>query len=165
MSDQEYAVRPNKSQLKREIRALNDLGKELSKLPSSQLQQIPLSEVMRREIILASKLERGALQRQLRRVASLMQNEEVDEIRAAFERLKQPDRAQIRMMHKLESFRDRLIAQDDSVLNEIQNEFGQPDFQHLRQLQRNAIAELKAGKPPKNKRLIFKYLTELSRQV
>ncbi|NNC99966.1 MAG: DUF615 domain-containing protein, partial [Gammaproteobacteria bacterium] len=47
MSEKDYAIRPNKTQLKKEIRLLNDLGKELIQLPEAALKLMPLSDTMR----------------------------------------------------------------------------------------------------------------------
>jgi len=76
--DHEYAIRPNKTQIKREIKVLNNLGKQLVGLPANQLASIELSDEMRAAINDAKRFSKGALQRQLRRIASLMQNGEAN---------------------------------------------------------------------------------------
>ncbi len=161
MSDSEYAIRPNKTQLKREIRILNELGKALIDLPDSSLKKVPLSEQMREAIRDGKRFKRGALQRQLRRIASLMQHEDVSAIQLELERLKQPNKQQVAELHKLETWRDRLLANEEVVFNELIEEFESLDRQHLRQLVRNAINERKRNKPPKYARQVFQYLAEL----
>lgn len=159
MSDTEYAVRPNKTQLKREIRALNELGQELLKITPAQLKKVPLSESMSEAIAEAKRLSKGALQRQLRRIASLMQNEDVEAIRQELERQKQPSKQQTAELHMLEQWRDQLIEGNDKLLTELIDRFEQIDIQYVRQLVRNAQQERKRNKPPKSSRLLFQLLS------
>jgi len=161
MSDKEYAVRPNKTQIKREIRMLNDLGKELIALPDAALKKVPLSDVMTQAIYDGRRFQRGALQRQLRRIANLMQHEDIDAIQLELTRQKQPSKQQTAELHQLEDWRDRLIKGDDTLLTELIDQFPDIDRQHINQLVRNAKLELKQAKPPKSSRRLFKYLSEV----
>lgn len=160
-----YAIRPNKTQLKLAIKGLNQLGKELIDLPDSSLKKVPLSDNMRRAIWDGQKFQRGALQRQLRRIASLMQHEDVDAIQLELQRQKAPSKAQTAEMHQLEQWRDRLIAGDDKLLTKLIDQFPVIDRQHIRQLTRNAAQEAKREKPPKSARLLFKYLSAIKRNT
>lgn len=161
MSDQDYAIRPNKSQLKREIRALNDLGKELAALPLSTLKKIPLSKEMLEAVEDAKRFQRGALQRQLRRIANLMRHEDIDAIRLELTRLKNPSKQQTAEFHMLEEWRDRLISGDQDLLTELIGYYPEIDRQLINQLVRNAKLEIKREKPPKSSRKLFKYLSEM----
>jgi ribosome-associated protein len=163
MTESEYAVRPNKTQLKKEIKALNHLGQELIALPPSALKKVPLSDNMRQAIDDGKRFQRGALQRQLRRIASLMQTEDVEAIQLELARQKQPSKQQTAELHQLEQWRDRLIAGDESLLTKLIDQFPMIDRQYIRQLVRNAAAELKRNTTPKSARLLFKYLSEIKR--
>jgi len=163
MSDQQYAIRPNKTQIKREIRALNDLGKELIALPEAAFKKVPMSDVMRQAIYDGRRFSRGALQRQLRRVANLLQHEDIDAIQLELTRQKQPSKQQTAEFHQLEQWRDRLIGGDERLLTELIDQFPTVDRQQIRMLVRNAERERKANKPPKSARNLFKYLTELKK--
>ena len=165
MSEENYAIRPNKTQLKREIKVLNQLGKELIKLPDSALKKVPMSDTMRRAIWDGQKFQKGALQRQLRRIAALIQHEDIDAIQLELQRQKAPSKAQTAEMHQLEQWRDRLIAGDDKLLTKLIDQFPVIDRQHIRQLTRNAGQEAKREKPPKSARLLFKYLSEIKRNT
>jgi ribosome-associated protein len=163
MSEPNYAIRPNKTQLKSEIKLLNLLAKELIALPDSALKKVPLSDTMRRAIWDGQKFQKGALQRQLRRIVKLMQQEDIDAIKLELQRQKAPSKAQTAELHQLEQWRDRLIAGDDELLTELIDQFPIIDRQHIRQLTRNAAQEAKREKPPKSARLLFKYLSEIKR--
>jgi ribosome-associated protein len=152
----------SKSQIKREVLELKDLGKQIVELPEKILQKVPLSESMLEAVLEARKLSRGALQRQLRYIAGLVPNEDVDAIRKALEELRQPHHQQVREFQQLESWRDRLLAGDEELLNELATRFTQADRQHIRQLVRNAAREREQNKPPKSARALFQYLSELN---
>jgi len=165
MSHTEYSVRPNKTQIKREIRVLNQLGKELTAIPDSALKKIPISDRMREAIADAKRFSRGALQRQLRRIATLMQAEDVEQIQQELARMKQPSKQQTAEFHQLEQWRDRLIAGDEKLLTELIDQYPVIDRQHIRQLVRNAQLELKRSKPPKSARSLFKYLSSIRQKT
>ena len=164
MSDSEYAIRPNKTQLKREVRILNDLGKALIALSEADLKRMPISESMFSAIKDGKRFQKGALQRQLRRIASLMRNEDTSAIELELERLKQPSKEQIAQIHQIERWRDLLLTGDDKIFEELIERFADIDRQHFRQLVRNGISEKKREKPPKSARLLYKYLITLQRQ-
>ena len=155
-----YAIRPNKTQIKREIKVLNQLAKELIELPESALKKIPLSDNMRLAIKDGQRFTRGAYQRQLRRIVKLMDAEDLDAIKMEIARLKQPSKKQTAELHQLEQWRDSLISGDNELINTLVDELN-ADRQYLRQLIRNASKEAQQSKPPKSSRLLFKYLKEL----
>jgi len=165
MSESEYSIRPNKTQIKREIKVFNQLGKELISMPESALKKVPLSDSMRVAIDDGKRFSRGALQRQLRRIASLMKHEDIDAIRLEITRQKQPNKQQTAEFHQIEQWRDRLIAGDDGLLTELIDQFPVIDRQQIRQLVRNAGNEQKRNKPPKSARALFRYLSEIKRQT
>ncbi|MBL4673688.1 MAG: DUF615 domain-containing protein [Arenicella sp.] len=163
MSEKEYAIRPNKTELKREIKVLNQLGKELIEMPASALKKVPLTDEMRQAVKDGQRFRRGAYQRQLRRIASLMAYEDVEAIQSEIDRQKQPSKQQTAELHQLEQWRDRLISGDDKLLTELIDQFPVINRQHIRQLVRNAAQEQTHDKPPKSARLLFKYLSEIKR--
>lgn len=165
MSEPDYAIRPNKTQIKKEIKVLNALGKELIAMPDSAFKKVPVSDTMRLAIKDGQRFSRGALQRQLRRIAALMQHEDVDAIQLELARQKAPSKQQTAEFHQLEQWRDRLIEGDDKLLTELIDQFPVIERQHIRQMVRNAGIEKKREKPPKSAKALFKYLASLKRQT
>ncbi len=156
-----YKERPNKTRLKREMKALHDLGKQLVDLPHSKFDQVTLSTRMLDAIMLAKKLKKSALQRQLRFIAGIIKEEDIDTIRLQLERIALPRKQETESFHQIEAWRDRLISGDNELINELLDQFPQADRQHIRQLVRNASKEAQQNKPPKASRLLFKYLKDL----
>ncbi|HIO92912.1 MAG TPA: DUF615 domain-containing protein [Leucothrix mucor] len=157
----EYAVRPNKEGLKRALKASHQLGRELVALPVSHFPAIPLSPRIKDQIFEAKKFKKSALQRQLRFISSLMQEEDQEAIREALRLIKLPHQESVDKFHQLEIWRDQLIAGDNAVFEDIINNHSAADRQYIRQLIRNANKEAAQNKTPKASRLLFKYLQEL----
>jgi len=141
-----YKERPNKTALKREMKVLHDLGRELIELPQSKFETIPLSERMHDAITSGKKMKKAALQRQLRFISSIMHEEDVDAIQLQLKLLAQPIQQANDEFHQIENWRDQLLSGDNELIN---------------QLVRNANKESQQNKPPKAARLLFKYLKEL----
>lgn len=165
MSEKIYAIRPNKTELKREVKILNDLAKELIALPDGSLKKVPLSDNMREAVKDGKRFSRGALQRQLRRMTSMMQHEDVNAIQLELTRQKQPSKQQTAEFHQIEQWRDRLIDGDERLLTDLIDQFPLIDRQAIRQLVRNAALERKKEKPPKSARSLFQYLSELKKNT
>jgi ribosome-associated protein len=159
--EQEYAIRPNKEQLKRDLKDLHYLGRELVLLPKSHFSVLPLSEHAKDQIFAAKKFKKSALQRQLRFIAGLLQEEKVDEIREALRLIKLPHKKDVEQFHQLEVWRDQLIAGDNAVLEDIMGRYSLADRQYIRQLIRNATREIAKNQTPKASRMLFKYLQQL----
>lgn len=155
-----YSVRPNKAELKREMKALHDLGRALVELAPSRFSDITLSTRMYDAVFMAKKLKKAALQRQLRFISGIMVEEDVDLIRIQLKQIALPHQQETEVFHQLEEWRDKLIAGDNDLSNELVTTLN-ADRQHLRQLIRNASKEAQLDKPPKSARILFKYLKEL----
>ena len=90
-----------------------------------------------------------------------MVEEDVETIQIQLKQIGLPKQQEVEAFHKVEEWRDQLIAGDNDLMNELVTQFENADRQHLRQLVRNATKEAQQNKPPKASRLLFKYLNEL----
>ncbi len=160
---QQYAVRPNKSAIKRENAALEELGEELIALPKERLDKLDLSPALLEAVKLAQAIERhhGAFKRQRKFIAKLLRDEDAEAIRAQLERHTQQTAQDTRQLHLIERWRGRLLVGGDHELNALMAEHPDADRQKLRQLIRDARKEQQAEAPPRSARLLFKYLREL----
>ena len=153
--------RKSKSQIKREMQALRDLGKRLVELPPSSLDRVELADKTRDAIIAARGMKREALRRQLSFIGGLLRQEEAELIERTLDRISQPHREQVQAQHEVEQWRDRLLVGDSEIIDFLAQRLPQLDRQHLRQLVRNAIRERQQEKPPRSARMLYKYLNEL----
>jgi ribosome-associated protein len=161
--EQEYD-RPSKSQLKREMTALQKLGEELIAESRDRVKRVPMPEDVRDAILECQQIkDHEGRRRQLQYVGKKMRTLEPDEI-AAIQRTLDSWRGQSKAdtaaMHALERQREKLLA-DDSALTDLKSRYPEIDMQHLRGLIRNARKEQAESKPPKAYREIFQILKQL----
>lgn len=158
-----YAVRPNKTQIKKEIAAIADLAEELAGLTASQIKSFELPEVIQNALLQVATMPlKGARKRQLKYITAALRKLELAEIVEKLARLKSKSAHAVREHHLAERWRDKLVADTgNALLTELLAEYPQADSQQIRQLQRNAKKEATTGKPPKSARLLYKYLKAL----
>jgi ribosome-associated protein len=152
----------SRSQVKREFRALKDLGIQLAGLSKAQLRAIPLSDETREALLAAQGMARNALQRHYRYLSSLLGQEDVAAIRAAMGDALQPHVEDVAKLHEVERWRDELLTGDEREFAAFVERYPEFDRTHVRLLVRNARKELDLGKPPRSSRLLFRYLKRLS---
>ena len=158
---------PSRSQQRREALAVLTLAGQLMELPPSRLAKLDMPEDVRREIDITRRITaHGARKRQLAFLAKVMRRYGEDDfaaVRAELGENREKQRQENAVMHRLESMRDRLIAEDESALSELIAEHPQVDRQHLRSLVRQARIEKETpNKPPRAYREIFQLLKELN---
>ncbi len=153
---------PSKSQRKRDMQMLRDLGESLLSLPVDHLKQISEPAIIA-AVQECKKITKGnARKRQIQFIGKLLAKTEITEIQAMVDRFDASSRSHVTQFHKLEQWRERLIAGDNAVLDEIFVQFPGLDRQHLRQLTRKVIIEKeKSIDPPVQYRKLFQYLKSL----
>lgn len=152
----------SKSQLKRDMQDLQELGKQLMSLPVDQLNQLPMSETLRAALLEAGRIrQHEARRRHLQFVGKVIRQEEHLEVLsnavAAFDT---GSAEHTRRQHLTERWRDRLIDEGDSVISELLEYAPGIDVQHLRNLARNARRDAKAGKNTGHARKLFRFLRD-----
>lgn len=160
--------RPSKSQRKRDMLALQDLGNDLVDLPAQQLGQLSLDPALVEAIHEARRItSREGRRRQLQYVGRLMRNADADAIRERLEAWRQGSVDETRALHQLEALRDRLID-DDDALTAYLDDHPDIDIQSLRALIRSARSEahyntgLNPGETPRRRyyRALFQALKD-----
>jgi ribosome-associated protein len=152
---------PSKSQLKREMTALQDLGAELVKLSKDRLAKIDMPERLRDALLDAQRFTKHeAKRRQMQYIGKIMRDIDAAPLQAAMDEIKgKSDAATIRQ-HQLENLRTRLM-EDETKFSELARDYPAADIQHLRQLRRNALKEAQQNKPPRAYRELFRELRNL----
>ncbi len=153
--------RPSKSQLKRDMDALQQLGEQLTHLGADDLARMPISDSLSRALAEYKRVKgRGAMRRQLQYIGKVMRNEDGEAIAEALEQARAGSVEDKRRLHLTEQWRDRLLEQGDEALGDFLSGHPQADRQQLRQLIRGAAQEQARGKPPASARKLFRYLKE-----
>ncbi len=149
----------SKSAVKREMLALQQLGQRLMELGPRTWEQVELSTTVRDTLEESRRLKGNtALRRHVRRLGKLLREEDAEQVKALFDRIDNSHTQDMDRFHRLERWRDRLIREGDTALEEMLTVCPEADRQWLRQMIRAARKELEGGKAPAASRKLFKYI-------
>jgi ribosome-associated protein len=157
--------RPSRSQRRREALDVLKLAHALAALSDAQLAPVPLDDDLRAEVArtravkqqIARKRAEQFLAKQLRK----LDDAELEPLRAALEHDRGHARREAAALHRIEHWRECLLAGGDDALAEFMREFPQADRQRLRQLARRARAEREAHKPLHAFHELFRLLRDM----
>ncbi|SHE19028.1 ribosome biogenesis factor YjgA [methanotrophic endosymbiont of Bathymodiolus puteoserpentis (Logatchev)] len=160
--EQTWAIRPNKTQLKRDIAVIHKMCEDMALLAPAQIEKLNLPEEIEAAILAAAKMPfKAARKRQLKFITGLVRKIDIEPIEEALAKIKAKSAHATRELHQLERWRERLLSDDKQALTELLDKYPEADVQQLRQLIRNAKKEISLEKPIKSSRLLFKYLRAL----
>lgn len=156
--------RPSKSQKKRDMHALQEMGEELVALPPARLERIEMPETLRGAIREAQRITKHeARRRQMQYIGRLMRDVDPAPFREALDAVKGASAIENARQHRLEQLRERLLD-DEAVLTEIGVAYPGADLTRLRQLRRNALKDRDECRPPRAYRELFRQLRELDNE-
>ncbi|QOW21387.1 ribosome biogenesis factor YjgA [Novilysobacter avium] len=155
----------SRSQQRREALEVAAIAEQLVALSEAQLARMPVPEELLPHIREARRITSHiAHKRQLAFLAKQMRREDdavMEAIRDALDEKGDTARRETAIMHRVEAWRDRLLAESDAALTELLDLYPDADRQGLRQLVRNSLEERKRNKPPRAARELFRQLREL----
>ncbi len=161
--EQEYD-RPSKSQLKREMTALQKLGEIRVEAPRDRVKKVPMPEDVLDAILACQQItSHEGRRRQMQYVGKKMrtlEEAEVAVIQKTVDSWRGASKAETAALHAIERQREKLLA-DDAALTALRDRHPGIDLQQLRTLIRNARKEQAEHKPPKAYREIFQILKSL----
>ncbi len=150
----------SKTQVKKEMIALQKLGVALSNLTPAQLAKIPLDETLRESIQETVRVKSNiAGKRHMQYVGKLLRSADHEAIQTAHDAIFKASDRVVRQHHTIEKWRDNLILTPASLEKFIQ-QFPHTDRQQLRQLIRAAQKEASQNKPPASARKLFRLVRE-----
>lgn len=154
--------RPSKTQKKKLMLSLQDLGAELVTLNDAQLASIDLPEGLRDAIIDARSMRKfEARRRQLQYIGKLMRDIDPEPIRARLDGWKASSREHTARLHCIERWRERLIG-DDTALGEFIAAHPKADAERLRMLILGCRAESADNRPPRSFRALFQLIRDMT---
>lgn len=158
---------PSKSQLKREMHALQDLGKRMLELSNDQLDTLTISDTLRAAIEESRRIRQNeAKRRHLQFIGKVIrQEDDPDALKRAIDAFDAGSEEHTRRHHLAERWRDRMISEGDSAVGEFVNYCPGADIQHLRNLARNARKDVEKQKNTGQARKLFRYLREAIDEV
>jgi ribosome-associated protein len=153
--------RPSKSQLKREMHELQELGSALIALPKDALKRMPMPEKLDDAVREARRItDHEGKRRQVQYVGRVMRSlldEETAALRTALDTYNGVNKAETAKLHWIERTREKLLA-DDAALTEFIRQHPNADPQQGRTLIRNARKEAQQSKPPRYFRELFQWI-------
>jgi len=156
---------PSRSEQRRAALDVLALAQQLVALSAAQLAKLPIPEDLLPHIRETQRItSHVAHKRQLAFLAKQMRREDdaaLDAIRDALDAGGEAGRRETALLHRVEGWRDRLLADGDLALADLLVEHPDADRQHLRQLLRNATEERNRNKPPHAARELFRELRTL----
>ncbi len=151
----------SKSQIKREMHAFQELGRQMLELKPAQLAKLDLTAEMRAALEEAHRhTARGALKRHMNFVGKLMRDQDIETIKTFLDRLDSSSQVHAQFFHELERWRDRLLTGDANQQQAFMEAYPEADRQTVRQLVRQAAKETAENKPPAASRKLFKLIRE-----
>ncbi len=155
----------SKSQRKRDLHELKQLGLKLLDFSDDALRQLDLPEQLLEALLTAKRIHSHvARKRQLQYIGKLMKDIDAEPIRAVVATREHQHLTSTREFHLLESLREALLAEGDEAVPRVLAEFPRTDRQQLRKLVRQARREQETGQPPGASRALFRFLRELQQE-
>lgn len=153
---------PSKSQLKRDMHELQEVGRRMLDLSNEQLDTLPLSDTLRDAVLESRRIRQNeAKRRHLQYIGKIIrQEDDPDALRRAIDAFDSGSEEHTRRHHLAERWRDRMLAEGDSAVGEFYNYCQNADMQHLRNLVRNARNDVEKQKNTGQARKLFRYLRE-----
>ena len=156
---------PSRSARRREALDVLAFARQLAELPPARVAKLELPEDVREEIDNVRRIgSHIARKRQLGHLAKLMRahgEEAFATARASLAHDREAGARETAATHRLEAWRERLLAEGDAALSELITEHPDLDRQHLRALVRQARSERAANKPLHAYRELFRVLREM----
>ncbi len=155
------AIRPNKTQLKRELARLQKMVVEIIDLGEGDRARLRLDDKFLAGVQRASAMKASSgRNREIKYLTKLLQEQDLEYISNWFDTRNSKHSEENRNFHALEKWRDRLISQGDVALEQYLQQFPHVDRQQIRSLIRNAIREKDGGKPAGAGKKLFRQLRE-----
>jgi ribosome-associated protein len=166
MNIEEESSRPSKSARKREAASLQDLGVELSELTDPELEALALPETLETAIKDLRRLpSHGAQVRQRQYIGKLMRKIDPEPLRHKLSERKLRHDVAVRHFQQIERWRDRLLAEPETALAELLEEYPQADRGALTRLLDKAARERLDQRAPAATRELFAFLRRLMGEV
>ncbi len=158
MNPQDENNQPSKTQIKKEMEQLQQLGLRLTKLSKETLNKMDLPDELQEAIVAYQKIHsNSALKRQAQYIGRLMRTVEVAPIEEYLARLAGENTAYNAFLQRIEQWRT-LLLEEDSTLERFVEAYPDIDTVQIRTLIRNARKEKTLAKPPRAYRTLFQII-------
>ena len=162
ISSESEEQRQSKSARKREAASLQELGVKLSALPDQEIKALDLPDGL---FVALRDLRRlpshGAQVRQRQYIGKLMRDIDPEPVLAKLAERKQRHDLEIRHFQEIERWRDRLLSEPGTAIDELLRDHPQADRATLAKLLEKAERERLEQRSPVGARELFAFLRQL----
>ena len=132
--EQPPAEQPSKTQRKKEMHALQELGARLTEFSKAQLEKLPLPDKLRNAIHEFQRLpnSHGAKRRQLQYIGRLMRDFELEEIERQVDQIVRPPQERIGENNSFDTYCEQVLSDGDEAINSLLEKHHQLERQILR---------------------------------
>jgi ribosome-associated protein len=149
---------PSKTQRKKSMHALQDLGERLSQLSTDRIRKLKLPETLEEALILSKSItQHGALRRQHQLIGKLMRQVEVETVQQQLNLWEQPHQDNTRVQHQAEAWRTKMLTNPEG-LDQWMEQFPQTDRQQFRQKILTIQEDQTQNKPLRHYRTLFRLI-------
>ncbi|OIQ51263.1 hypothetical protein BerOc1_03213 [Pseudodesulfovibrio hydrargyri] len=157
----EIEDRPSRSQLKRDMTALQQLGADLAALGDKVVREAGLPPDVEKALLLIKTITKHeARRRHMQYVGKLMRTFDTTHVSELVEAAQRGHTVKTKAFQRIEDLRDRLVDGDDDLLQELFDSHSEQG-QRLRQLTLGARREKANDAPPKDTRALFRLLRDI----
>jgi ribosome-associated protein len=159
----DYVVRPNKTEIKREISVILAMAEAMTALSLSQLSEFELPEAIFNALVRVMKMpHKNARKREMKYITAQFRTLNLAPIQEKLARINSHSVHALREHHQAEQWREQLINDANNVyLTQFLRQYPKTNRQQLRQLQREARKELTTKASAKFTRLLYQYLKNI----
>ena len=153
----------SKSQIKREMHELREMGEQLINLPKAQFNSLTmLSEKLILAVEEAPRIKQNnARKRHLQYIGKLMRDIDVDALQESLHQLKEKSHRSAKQKPYIENWTNELMDGDKQELESFIEQFPASNIQKLRQLIRQAKKEKTVGKASKDRQKLFVFIRDI----
>lgn len=154
----------SKTQRKKQMTELQDVGAELVKLTADQVKRLDLPESLREAVLECQGISKHeARRRQMQYIGRLMRNIDAAPIVEKLAALSAPSKKDTALFHVAEKWRDEMMA-DVRAVERFAREFPHADSHKIGAVAEAARVERAAKRAPKHFRELFHLLNAAVRQ-
>lgn len=151
----------SKTQRKKAVHELQDLGEALVELNEDRLAQVEMPDFLREAVVAARGITaHGARKRQFQYIGKLMRKVDAEPIREKLDTWLAQSRGPTLTHKRAEEWRNRLLD-EDGALAELQRTYPRADVVYLQKLMDATARERETGHPPRSFRLLYQALRAL----
>jgi ribosome-associated protein len=155
----------SKSQVKREMTELQELGVKLTELPKELILQLNLEPRLLEAIEEYKRINHKNAQKRHRQfIGKLMRSADSEAIEALITRLEQEQLRVTRQFHNAEKWREKMLS-DSASLSDFIAQHPEVDIQQLRSLHRAVLKDLQTNKKSGASKKLFRLILGTLSQI